>query len=156
MRLLHVVIQIGLLCESLVTVFTTVGLLARVLPHVNFQTTLLRKYLFAVLTRILWKVRVLVIDNQALLTCLNLFRTVGHPTAPTAILNREREVCGTHDTFVMKNRVGGASIFLHRPKHRVQGGTRLIPFRRSGVVFDFDFVIEMRFNRLYSGINLVL
>lgn len=62
---------------------TLVGLLAGVnRPHMNLQPTLLRKDLVTMFTRVLRKVRIPVIDNQALLLHRDLLVAVGHPTTP--------------------------------------------------------------------------
>ena len=77
------VIQIRQLRKGPLAVITFVGLLTRMnRPYMNLQSTLLREDLVTQFTSVLRKVRIPVIDNQALLLHRDLLATVGHPTTP--------------------------------------------------------------------------
>jgi hypothetical protein len=67
-------------------VITLVWLLPRVRrTNMNLQTALLRKALCAMLTLVLWVVRILVIHDKTLLAHVNLFSTARHAAAPLVL-----------------------------------------------------------------------
>lgn len=80
--------------------------------HMDFESTLLRKYLITLCTGILGKVSVFMIHNQTLLSCRYRLCTVSHPTTPDIIGNRKRKVCCTeHCHGVPESLVESDSIF---------------------------------------------
>jgi len=87
------IIQIRELWEGSCALRAGVRLLTRVnRSHVDIQSALLRKYLVALGARILREVRILVIDDQALLLRRDLLVTALHATAPHCIVDAEREL----------------------------------------------------------------
>jgi hypothetical protein len=97
MVLPHMILEIGELWKGALTLFTRIGLLARVRSaHMDVKPILLWKEIPTLSALVLRKVGVPMIDDQTLLSSLNTLRATRHAAAPHgAILSKRERVCGT-------------------------------------------------------------